>query len=47
VVGTTGELKKMENLVQNQSIGRIVCARSADAPRNSRKDIVGGIMTMW
>jgi len=32
----TGEVKKLENLVQNRSIGSIVGAGRTAAPRNSR-----------
>jgi len=46
VAGKTGELKKPENLVQNRSIGGIVGARRAAATRKSRRDKVGGIMTI-
>jgi len=40
------EWKKLENLVSNQSIGSIIGARHTAAPRNGRRDNVGGIMTI-
>jgi len=38
-------MKKLENLVQNQSIGNVVPAQPTAAPRNSRRDHLEGIMT--
>ena len=46
VAEKTGEWKKLENLVQNQSIGSIVGARHDAAPRSGRRHNVGGIMTI-
>jgi len=40
-------IKKLENLVQNRSIGSIVCARPTAAPRNGRRDNAVRIMTIW
>jgi len=46
VAEKTGEWEKLENLVQNQLIRSIVGARHAAAPRNGRRNNVGGIMTV-
>ena len=40
-------IEKLENLVQNQSIGSIVSARPTAAPRNGRRDNAVRIMTIW
>jgi len=45
VARKTGEWKKLENLVQNRSIGSIVGARPTAAPRNGRRDKVERIRT--
>jgi len=39
-------IKKLENLVQNQSIGSIVCAQPTAALRNGRRDNAIRIMTI-
>ena len=41
----TGEWKKLENLVQNWSIGSIVSAQPTAEPLNDRRDNVEGMMT--
>jgi len=46
VAEKTREWKKLANLVQNRSIGSIVGTRPTAAPRNGRRDNVGGIMTI-
>jgi len=46
VAGKTGEWEKKENQVKDRSIGSIVGARHTAAPRNGKRDNVGGIMTI-
>jgi len=46
VAEKTGELKKLENLAQNRSIGTIEGARPTAVPRNGKRDNVGEIMTI-
>jgi len=45
VAGKTGECKKLENLLQNRTIGSIVGARPTAAPRHGKRENVEGIMT--